>query len=132
MFAEVEDLTARKLLMVDDDLAICEVVKGALEDLAGWEVMTINSPQQGLVEVVRQQIDALILDLRMPQIDGLAFLRELKQNPNNPSIPVILLTAETGLPNGGCLAQLGVVGVIGKPFNAILLHRQIMALLGWA
>ena len=116
---------AKRVLVIDDDRNIREVVSMCLHKLKGWEVLTVSSGQEGLDRVLTKSPDAIVLDVMMPEMDGLAFLRQLRSNTRNKSIPVILLTANRYLPDKDLLTELGVVETISKPFLPIDLVRQI-------
>ena len=115
----------KQVLVVDDDRNIREVVSMCLHKLKGWDVLTAASGQEGLNDVQTNIPDVIILDVMMPEMDGLAFLRQLRSNPNTKQIPVILLTANRYLPDKSLLAELGVVETISKPFLPVNLVRQI-------
>jgi two-component system, chemotaxis family, response regulator PixG len=117
--------TAKRVLVIDDDRNIREVVSMCLHKLKGWDVLTVSSGQEGLNQILTKSPDAIVLDVMMPEMDGLAFLRQLRSNTNNKFIPVILLTANRYLPDRELLTELGVVEVISKPFLPIDLVRQI-------
>jgi two-component system, chemotaxis family, response regulator PixG len=116
---------AKRVLVIDDDRNIREVVSMCLHKLKGWEVITVSSGQEGLDRVLTKSPDAIVLDVMMPEMDGLAFLRQLRSNTRNKCIPVILLTANRYLPDKDLLTELGVVETISKPFLPIDLVRQI-------
>lgn len=115
----------KQVLVVDDDRNIREVVSMCLHKLKGWNVLTAASGQEGLNDVQTNIPDVIILDVMMPEMDGLAFLRQLRSNPNTKQIPVILLTANRYLPDKSLLTELGVVETISKPFLPVNLVRQI-------
>ncbi len=115
----------KQVLVVDDDRNIREVVSMCLHKLKGWDVLTAASGQEGLNDVRINIPDVIILDVMMPEMDGLAFLRQLRSNPNTKQIPVILLTANRYLPDKSLLTELGVVETISKPFLPVNLVRQI-------
>ena len=115
----------KQILVVDDDRNIREVVSMCLHKLKGWNIVAVSSGQEGLDRVLSKSPDAIVLDVMMPEMDGLAFLRQLRANPNHKSIPVILLTANRYLPDRDLLTKLGVVETISKPFLPIDLVRQI-------
>jgi two-component system, chemotaxis family, response regulator PixG len=115
----------KQVLVVDDDRNIREVVSMCLHKLKGWDVLTAASGQEGLDGVQTNSPDVIILDVMMPEMDGLAFLRKLRSNPNTKKIPVILLTANRYLPDKSLLTELGVVETISKPFLPVNLVRQI-------
>jgi two-component system, chemotaxis family, response regulator PixG len=115
----------KQVLVVDDDHNIREVVSMCLHKLKGWDVLTASSGQEGLDRVQFNNPAVIILDVMMPEMDGLAFLRKLRSNPDTKLIPVILLTANRYLPDKKLLTELGVVETISKPFLPINLVRQI-------
>jgi two-component system, chemotaxis family, response regulator PixG len=115
----------KQVLVVDDDRNIREVVSMCLHKLKGWDVLTAASGQEGLNDVQTNIPDVIILDVMMPEMDGLAFLRQLRSNPITKQIPVILLTANRYLPDKSLLTELGVVETISKPFLPVNLVRQI-------
>jgi two-component system, chemotaxis family, response regulator PixG len=122
---EVLNSIGKQVLVVDDDRNIREVVSMCLHKLKDWDVLTAASGQEGLNRVAINNPDVIILDVMMPEMDGLAFLRQLRSNPQTKSIPVILLTANRYLPDKELLTELGVVEVISKPFLPVNLVRQI-------
>ncbi|WP_295615194.1 response regulator [Chamaesiphon sp. GL140_3_metabinner_50] len=115
----------KRVLVIDDDLNIREVVSMCLHKLKGWDVQTVSSGQEGLNNIQIQHPDAIVLDVMMPEMDGLAFLRQLRADRNTKMIPVILLTANRYLPDRDLLTELGVVEIVSKPFLPIDLVRQI-------
>jgi two-component system, chemotaxis family, response regulator PixG len=115
----------KQVLVVDDDRNIREVVSMCLHKLKGWDVLTAASGQEGLNGIQLKNPDVIILDVMMPEMDGLAFLRRLRSNPDTKQIPVILLTANRYLPDKSLLTELGVVETISKPFLPVNLVRQI-------
>jgi two-component system, chemotaxis family, response regulator PixG len=122
---EILSNIGKQVLVVDDDRNIREVVSMCLHKLKGWDVLTAASGQEGLDRVQFDNPAVIILDVMMPEMDGLAFLRKLRSNPETKLIPVILLTANRYLPDKKLLTELGVVETISKPFLPINLVRQI-------
>jgi CheY-like chemotaxis protein len=127
----VEVMLSKRILVIDDEDVIQEVVQGCFEDVAGWEVLLASSGREGLEQVVAEQPDAIVLDEMMPGMDGIAFLKRLRANDDNPSIPVVLLTAKVDLADPKLLRELGVVDAIAKPFDAIALVERVAEVLGW-
>jgi two-component system, chemotaxis family, response regulator PixG len=122
---EIVSSIGKQVLVVDDDHNIREVVSMCLHKLKGWDVLTASSGQEGLDRVRSENPAVIVLDVMMPEMDGLAFLRKLRSNPDTKLIPVILLTANRYLPDKKLLTELGVVETISKPFLPINLVRQI-------
>ncbi|HHP7244026.1 MAG TPA: response regulator [Elainellaceae cyanobacterium] len=121
----------RCILIVDDEERIREVVRACLEDLGGWKTLTAKSGQDGLISVEARKIDAILLDVSMPDMDGLQFFEQLRKQFDTRPIPVILLTAKMLPSDRTRFSEMGVAGIITKPFNPVLLHDQIAAILGW-
>ncbi|HEY9725003.1 MAG TPA: response regulator [Chroococcales cyanobacterium] len=124
-------IATKRILFIDDELHVRQVVKACLEALGGWDVLLAASGQEGLVKAVSEKPNAILLDVMMPGMDGLALLQELKANPVTESIPVVFLTARLSLTEPQRFQELGVKGAIAKPFNPLTLVPQIANALGW-
>lgn len=124
-------MTARRVLLVDDEPDIREVAKLSLEMGAGWEVLTAASGAEGVALAAANRLDAILLDVMMPDLDGPATFRQLQAEEQTRGIPVILLTAKVQAADQRRFAELGVRGVIPKPFDPLALSGQVAALLGW-
>lgn len=127
---EVAEL-AYRILIIDDEDDIREVAALSLETIAGWEVLTAASGAQGLARAIEHRPDAILLDVMMPGMDGPTTFRELRKNPATTEIPVLLLTAKVQSSDQRLFADLGVDGVLFKPFDPLTLHSQIASALGW-
>jgi CheY-like chemotaxis protein len=117
--------------VIDDEERIREIVQVCLEELAGWQVSKAATGQDGLARAQAEAIDAILLDISMPDIDGLRLVQQLQAQPETRSIPVILLTAKPLPTDPASWAEIGIAGVIAKPFNALTFPTQISNLLGW-
>jgi DNA-binding response OmpR family regulator len=82
-----------KILIVDDDEGVTQTFARMLR-LEGYHVRTALNAEQGLGEADRSRPDAIILDLRMPLIDGLGFLRRLRARDDSRDIPVAIVTGD--------------------------------------
>ena len=87
------DQTTSKILIVDDDEGVTQTFARMLR-LEGYEVHTAISAETGLAEAAASHPDAIILDLRMPLIDGLGFLRRLRAHDDQRSTPVAIVTGD--------------------------------------
>jgi CheY-like chemotaxis protein len=122
---------SKKVLVIDDEPAVRTIVQCCLEDIAGWDVIPAGSGQEGLVHAAADVPDAIVLDMMMPGMDGLTFLKELRAKPDIPVIPVVVLSAKSHLANVPAFEGLGVAGIISKPFDALSICDRIAAFLGW-
>jgi two-component system, OmpR family, alkaline phosphatase synthesis response regulator PhoP len=121
----------RQILIIDDEEDIREVAQLTLEALGGWQVQTAASGREGVAQAIAQQPDAILLDVMMPELDGLATFQQLQSHPTTRPIPVILLTAKVQAADRRRFEQLGVTAVIAKPFNPLSLAEQVAAALNW-
>jgi CheY-like chemotaxis protein len=78
-------------LIVDDDADTCAILSGFLQ--SEFEVLTVHSAHQCLQTLKRNPVDLVLLDLLMPETDGLATLREIRANPTFANTAVVVLTA---------------------------------------
>ncbi len=121
----------KRILIIDDEESIQTVVQVGLKMTAGWDVMTASSGSEGIVRAEAEQPDMILLDVMMPEMDGLATFRALQQKEETRSIPVIFLTAKAQASEKRLFNDTGVNGVITKPFNALDLAEQICKVLDW-
>ena len=124
-------MNKKRILVVDNEQYIQEVAKICLETVAGREVLTASSGKEGIVQAENHQPDAILLDVMMPDMDGIAAFANLQANPNTKEIPVILLTAKIQAADRRRYAQLGMKSAIAKPFNPLELAGQVASALGW-
>jgi CheY-like chemotaxis protein len=127
----MEPVAPKRILVIDDEANVRIVVQTCLEILGEWEVLLAASGQEGLLLTQTKKPDAILLDVMMPGMDGVAFVRELQANPELRAIPVVFLTAKAELTQPRQFQALGVSGAIAKPFNPLTLHDQIATSLGW-
>ena len=124
-------MTTKRVLVIDDDEDIQDVARVALEVVGGWEVITASSGREGLRLAATELPDAILLDVMMPDLDGISTLKQLKANPATQPIPVILLTAKVQSSDRDRFTQLEIVGIIAKPFKTMLLAARVSEILGW-
>ncbi|HEX7242250.1 MAG TPA: response regulator [Longimicrobiaceae bacterium] len=121
----------KRILLVDDEDDIREVAQLSLEMVGGWEVLTARSGEEGIRRAGEERPDAILLDVMMPEMDGPTTFRQLQADPATREIPVLLLTAKVRSTDRERFSDLGVAGVLSKPFDPLTLARDISAVLGW-
>lgn len=104
------------ILVVDDVLQNIQVVGGMLRE-AGYSIMPANSGPAALQRLQRKLPDLILLDLMMPDMDGLEVCRRLKADPASRNLPVIFLTASNEMSHLVQGLQAGAVDYVTKPFN---------------
>ena len=120
-----------KLLVIDDEEDIRDVATLTLELKEGWEVAAAGSGAEGIALARGARPDAILLDVMMPDLDGPSTLRLLRDLPETKSIPVIFLTAKVQAADRRRYLEMGVNGVIAKPFDPLTLGRTICECLSW-
>lgn len=121
----------KRILIIDDEESIQTVVQFGIKLAAGWEVLTASSGLTGIDTAQVEQPDVILLDVMMPDMDGIATFKALQAHPETEQIPVILLTAKAQTSEKRQFNDLGVCGVITKPFNSLDLPEQIAKILHW-
>jgi CheY-like chemotaxis protein len=102
-----------QVLVIDDDCDLRDILRLVLAE-AGYAVETAENGQDALEAIARHKPDLILLDMRMPVMDGRAFARELRVRfAERP--PIVVITAsERAQANA---AEVGAVGWLGKPFS---------------
>jgi CheY-like chemotaxis protein len=124
-------MSPKRILVIDNEEYIREVAQICLETTANWQVLTAGSGQEGIHKAEADQPDAILLDVMMPDMDGLTTFRHLQTNPATQQIPVILLTAKVQVSDRRRYADLGIKDAIAKPFDPLQLAHQVAIALGW-
>ena len=115
-----------RILVVDDDLAVCRSIDRALR-LEGYEVDTVASGGEALEAVASTSPDALVLDLQLPDLDGLAVCRRIRDSGDD--IPILMLTARHGIDDRVQGLDAGADDYLVKPFALEELLARLRALL---
>ncbi len=124
-------MQTKRVLVVDDEDTIQRVIQVCLEDIAGWEVLVADSGQVALTLSETERPDGILLDVSMPGMNGVEVLQQLRSLPSTRQIPVAFLTAKVQPEDREQFAQLGIAGLIVKPFDPIALVEQVAEVFGW-
>jgi CheY-like chemotaxis protein len=124
-------MPTKRVLIIDDDPCIRELVYICLSEIGKFEAISAESGREGLDKAFQEHPDAIVLDLSMPQMDGMEVLRQLQACQATQTIPVIILSALASRLNSEWMSQLGVVETILKPFNCLTLPTQIATACNW-
>ena len=114
-----------KIALIDDDQNILTSVSMLLEE-EGYEVLTYNDGLSGLQGVLSENVSLVVLDIKMPRMDGLETLQELRKKSN---VPVIFLTSKEDEIDELCGLRMGADDYIKKPFSPNLLIARIKVLI---
>jgi CheY-like chemotaxis protein len=115
------------VLVVDDELDLLFTIGLGLE-LAGYKVVKASSGEEALRVVAAELPDAIVLDLRLPGIDGWEVLRRLGEAEIFPKVPVVLLSAQVDAATAARAVDLGVHAHLAKPFSSAELNVVLQRL----
>ena len=105
---------ARTILVIDDERNMRWVLERALTK-AGYDVVTAERGEQGIQQFALYAVDLVLLDLKMPGMDGMTVLRELRRQ--NRAVPILLLTAYATVPTAVEALRIGANDYLRKPFD---------------
>ena len=114
-----------KILVVDDEALLVKGIRFNLQN-EGYEVITGSNGLEAIKQVKEQQPDLVVLDVMMPEMDGLTACSKIREFSN---IPIIMLTAKTDDMDKLIGFDHGVDDYLTKPFNILELKARIRALL---
>lgn len=118
----------KRILHIEDVPSIQIVTRIALERIGGFEVLSCASAQAALDEVRAFAPDLILLDVMLPQMDGIELLRQLAGLVDLQQTPVVLLTGHLERERLAELQQMGVREVLRKPFDPLQLTAQLRAI----
>jgi len=116
--------SARTILVVDDVEENCEILRRRLEK-AGYAVETAHNGREGIDRLKRSHIDAVLLDISMPVMDGVTMLGQIQGDPCLSDTPVVMLTAAEDLDTALVCLREGAAGYLTKPFNMEQIRVQL-------
>ena len=116
---------SEKIILIDDDSNILMSVSLSLR-AEGWEVESFTDSEKGLIALQRNKPDIAILDIKMPRLDGMQVLQQLR---NFSDLPVIFLTSKDDELDEAIGLRMGADDYITKPFSQKLLIERIRAVL---
>jgi DNA-binding response OmpR family regulator len=119
---------AKTVLIIEDEIDIQHFIARVLE-LEGYGVLRAGDGNTGLALLREHPVSLVLLDLRLPGLDGWSVLREIKRNPDLSAIPVIVLTAIAEAMQRKKTLRMGAVKYLVKPLSASSLSRTIAGVL---
>ena len=118
-----------RVLVIDDEEDIRAIASLSLSAVGGLDVVVADGGASGISIAVAQMPDVVLLDYRMPEMDGLETFHALRQHPSTAGIPVIFLTGSVSPSEIEHLKQVGAKGIIGKPFDPLTLPDLLKSLM---
>jgi sulfhydrogenase subunit beta (sulfur reductase) len=117
---------APRVLVVDDEEVICQACRRILSP-EGFQIDTSSDPREGLSLAAEKDYAAVLLDFKMPVMDGVQFLQALRKVKSD--VPVIFITGYPSVPNAASAMRLGAADYVTKPFGPKELIQALERLL---
>jgi two-component system, OmpR family, response regulator len=121
----MSELELRHIACVDDDADIRHITALSLEAIGGLRVTTFAGPKLALAGLATADPDLVLLDVMMPEMDGLAMFREMARSGALRHLPVVFMTARVQTTEIQQYRALGAAGVIAKPFDPMTLAPEL-------
>jgi len=119
----------QRILIIDDEWAIQQALRARLL-ASGFEVLMASDGPEGIEAATIHQPDAILLDLRMPDMDGFEVLRRLRALPECAAIPVVVLTANVQDTVKQQVLSAGAAGFLTKPYESTAVIEAIRVATG--
>ena len=116
------------ILVVDDEPQVAALMADFLE-LEGYEVETAKNGREALEKIAARSYDAILSDLRMPELDGVGLSRELEQRHQGLLLRLAFVSGTTEPPEYASFLERTGATVLSKPFAVADLHRLVQRLL---
>ncbi len=123
----------KKILIIDDDKIFLKIFRDSLQkDHAGvYEIESAENGEEGLAKIELSRPDLIVLDIKMPKMDGIEFLRKLKEYKYEPHIPVLISSNFSDTEKISEGLELGVIGyVIKSDYSLDSIIKRIQSVLG--
>lgn len=117
-----DDEIHRRVLIVDDEIINHKLIAGIMSDEPAYKIVSVSSGTDALKALEKMSFDLILLDVRMPGMDGIETLKAIRGQYN---IPVVLMTGDKELELAGEFAELGCDDYITKPFLPLLIKEVI-------
>lgn len=114
----------KQILVIDDDPASAEILRATLSH-AGFRVIRGSRGRDALLTASRKRPDLILLDVLLPDINGLEICRQIKQNPTTQNIPVIFVSARAHPDDRAAGLEAGAEDYITKPFDPLELVARL-------
>ncbi|MBI4375262.1 MAG: response regulator [Elusimicrobia bacterium] len=117
-------MSKKKILAIDDDPSVCDLYEKGL-GLCGYEVSCAENASKAKEHLASKKPDLILMDIMMPDQDGISLTRELRSDPKTAEIPILVVSglADAGTLNDALL--FGAVDYVVKPVDIELLKTKI-------
>ena len=115
------------ILIVEDDVATSALYEDLLR-MEGYHTQVVSSGQAALTALMQHTISAVLLDWRLPDLDGLALCRQIRHTIN-PAVPIILITGNHSLALEAAARDAGITVYLPKPMPVGILLKRLATLI---
>ncbi|MFQ5816356.1 MAG: response regulator [Terriglobia bacterium] len=122
-------MTVKKVLLAEDEEDIRRLAHMSLSRGGSWEILVARDGEECLALARAARPDVILLDAKMPRLDGYEACQRLKADPVTAAIPIIFLTASVQEHETHRGLALGAIGYLTKPFDPLKLRAQVVDLL---
>ena len=122
----MENRSLKKILVIDDDSDILTIIKYALKKETDLELRFALSGQEGLKEAALFIPDLILLDVMMPQMDGIMTLKKLHEIDSLKNTAVVFFTAKMTPQEVESYMHEGIIDVLTKPFDPLKLKQTLL------
>lgn len=119
-----------RVLIVDDEPDVRELARIGFEVVGGHQAVLASNGLEALERLADTTVDAVVMDVQMPELDGPSTLTEIRATFPADQLPVVFLTASVRPEDLNALHELDVSGVLAKPFDPLTLSAEVVELLG--
>lgn len=120
---------SKKILIVDDEPHMLRVTELSLKK-GGYQILTARNGREAIAFAERELPALIVMDVLMPELDGLAALKQLKGTPATAGIPVIMLTSHGQTVARDAAATSGAALYVTKPFSPSALAAEARRIIG--
>jgi len=115
----------KRILIIDDEPDIRHIANLSLTRIGKFDVVAAGSGEEGLSISGQEEFDIILLDVMMPDMDGVTVYEKLKYIEINKNTPVVFMTARAQENEKNRYLSIGASGVIAKPFDPMVLPEQV-------
>lgn len=113
------------ILVVDDDPRVVETIKQVLEKMGEYTVLVARSGHECLRQVREETPALILLDIQMPEADGINVLRQLRSQSETKDIPVLMVSVDAQFDRMAACYEAGANGFLIKPLDSANLYQQV-------
>lgn len=119
-----------KIMIVDDNRTYLTVLRGVVNNIGGHHISVFSNPIDALEAAGSIEFDLVLVDYLMPEMDGVSFIRALRQLPNHRDQPIVMVTTTEQRETRIAALDAGATDFLRKPIEPVELRVRVQNLLG--